>query len=86
MAIALMVLFLVTLNVLLSFYAILTVTCIIFTTVAILIFCGWKLNILESITISTAIGLAVDFSLHYSLHYRLAPQCIDGSYRENSTR
>ncbi|KAM3961601.1 RND transporter family member dispatched [Aphomia sociella] len=38
-------------------------------TIAILVFNDWKLNILESIAISTSAGLAVDFSLHYALSY-----------------
>ncbi|CAD7084344.1 unnamed protein product [Hermetia illucens] len=72
MSISLGVLLFVTLNVLVSFYAVITMTFSIFTTIAILILLGWKLNILESISISTAIGLVVDFSLHYSVHYRLS--------------
>ncbi|XP_075970868.1 RND transporter family member dispatched [Anticarsia gemmatalis] len=38
-------------------------------TIAILVLCDWKLNILESVAISTSAGLAVDFSLHYALSY-----------------
>lgn len=38
-------------------------------TIAILVLNGWKLNILESVAISTSAGLAVDFSLHYALSY-----------------
>ncbi|XP_072940767.1 protein dispatched [Epargyreus clarus] len=38
-------------------------------TIAILVLCNWKLNILESVAISTSAGLAVDFSLHYALSY-----------------
>ncbi|XP_036322856.1 protein dispatched isoform X1 [Rhagoletis pomonella] len=73
MSASLFVLLLVTLNVLVSLYAVITVLLTIFTTVSILILVGWKLNVLESITVSTAIGLAVDFSLHYGIHYRMSP-------------
>lgn len=73
MGLALIVLLLSTLNILTSLYAILTITCSIFVTVAILVLLGWKLNILESIAVSTAIGLTVDFSLHYTVNYRLCP-------------
>lgn len=73
MGLALIVLLLSTLNILTSLYAILTITCSIFVTVAVLVLLGWKLNILESITVSTAIGLTVDFSLHYTVNYRLCP-------------
>ena len=81
MGIALVVLLLVTLNILISLYAILTITCIIFVTVGILVLLGWKMNVLESIAVSVAIGLAVDFSLHYGVHYRMCP---DGDDRESA--
>ncbi|XP_018405326.1 PREDICTED: protein dispatched homolog 1 [Cyphomyrmex costatus] len=67
---ALIVLALVTLNPLISLYAILTIGAVIVVTVAILILLGWRLNVLESVAVSTAIGLAVDFSLHYAVSYR----------------
>lgn len=38
-------------------------------TMAILVLNDWKLNILESVAISTSAGLAVDFNLHYALSY-----------------
>lgn len=38
-------------------------------TIAILVLNNWKLNILESVAISTSAGLAVDFSLHYALSF-----------------
>lgn len=70
MGVALLVLFLITCNLLISMLAILTVTFSIFSTIAILVLMGWKLNVLESIAISTAIGLSIDFSLHYGNNYR----------------
>ncbi|KAL9900563.1 RND transporter family member dispatched isoform 1-T1 [Glossina fuscipes fuscipes] len=75
MTASLVVLLVVTCNVLVSLYAVVTVVFTIFVTIAILVLFDWELNILESITVSTAIGLAVDFSLHYGIHYRLAPTC-----------
>ncbi|XP_054720432.1 protein dispatched homolog 1-like [Uloborus diversus] len=67
-------LLLTTLNLLISLFAILTISCIIIVTVASLVLMGWKLNILESTTVSIAIGLAVDFTLHYGVAYRLSAQ------------
>lgn len=32
----------------------------------------WKLNILESVSVSLAVGLSVDFTLHYAIGYRLS--------------
>lgn len=83
MPIALAVLLLFTLNIFVSLYAILTITCIIFVTVAILVLLGWKLNVLESVAVCTTIGLAVDFSLHYGVHYRLCP---DGTDRQSAVK
>ncbi|GFU20331.1 protein dispatched homolog 1 [Nephila pilipes] len=63
-----------TLNLLISIFAILTIACIIVVTVGSLVLLGWKLNVLESTTVSIAIGLAVDLTLHYGVAYRLSPQ------------
>ncbi|XP_011313149.1 protein dispatched [Fopius arisanus] len=70
MILALVVLALVTLNLLVSLYAIVAIGAAILVTVAALVILGWRLNVLESVAVSTAIGLAVDFSLHYSVSYR----------------
>lgn len=63
-----------TLNLLISIYAILTIGCIITVTIASLVILGYKLNVLESTTVSIAIGLAVDLTLHYGVAYALSPQ------------
>lgn len=73
MTTSLVILLLVTLNVFISIFAVLTVTLTIITTIACLVLLGWKLNVLESIAVSTAIGLAVDFTLHFGVNYRLSP-------------
>ena len=65
--------FLTTLNVLISLYAVVTICCAIFVTIAALVLLGWELNILESVTISIAVGLSIDFTLHYGVAYRLSP-------------
>ncbi|XP_058807655.1 protein dispatched [Phymastichus coffea] len=70
MGLCLSVLALVTLNPFVSLYAITAVGSAITVTVAALILMDWKLNVLESVVVSTAIGLAVDFSLHYGVIYR----------------
>ncbi|XP_076675738.1 protein dispatched isoform X2 [Andrena cerasifolii] len=67
---ALTVLAFVTFNPLISLYAIITIGAAIIVTVASLILLGWKLNVLESVAVSTAIGLTVDFSLHYVVSYK----------------
>ncbi|XP_017777353.1 PREDICTED: protein dispatched-like [Nicrophorus vespilloides] len=82
MALALGVLFLTTLNILVSLFGVLVITCSILSTMASLVLIGWKLNILESIAISSIIGLTVDFSLHLTVNFRFAP---DKMSREEAT-
>ena len=54
--IAVIVVFAATLNIGLSLLAVLTICGVIFVSMAILVFMGWKLNILESVAITLAIG------------------------------
>lgn len=79
--VASIVLFATTLNVLITVFAIGTVACIIFVTVGSLALLGWKLNMLEAVTVSVAIGLAVDFTLHYGVVYK---QCTENEDRETA--
>ena len=60
------------LNIVISLYAILTITLAISVTVGVLVLFGWELNILESVIISLAVGLSIDFTIHYGVAYRLA--------------
>ena len=73
LAIAFGVMLATTRNVHISVFAILTITCALGVTVGSLVLMGWKLNILESITLSVSVGLSVDFALHYGVAYVLAP-------------
>ena len=72
LAIAFGVMLLTTGNVHISVFAIVTITCALGVTVGSLVLMGWKLNILESITLSVSVGLSVDFALHYGVAYVLA--------------
>ncbi|CAG2110302.1 unnamed protein product, partial [Medioppia subpectinata] len=58
----------------LSVLSTITISSIIFSTIAILVALNWKLNVLESISILLAIGLAIDFTLHYTIAYKLSTQ------------
>eukprot|EP00118_Oscarella_pearsei_P011912 m.83696 g.83696 ORF g.83696 m.83696 type:complete len:1062 (+) comp36367_c0_seq4:7-3192(+) len=71
LCLAFAVLFLTTFNIVTSFYAILSIGFILLCTVGTVVLLGWELNILESVTVSTAVGLAVDFTVHLSVTYRL---------------
>ncbi|XP_027003400.2 protein dispatched homolog 1 isoform X1 [Tachysurus fulvidraco] len=73
-AVAFSVMLLTTWNIIISLYAIISITGTIFVTVGSLVLLGWELNILESVTISVAVGLSVDFAVHYGVAYRLAPE------------
>jgi len=68
---AAVVAFLVTLNLLVTVYAMLSVLMSICVTVAALVCLGWRLNVVESVTVSVAAGLSVDFALHHAVAYCL---------------
>ena len=74
LAIASVILFLSSLNLILTLYAIFTITLAISATVATIVLMGWELNILESIAVSMAAGLSVDFTIHYSVAYKLSKE------------
>lgn len=71
---AFLILIFTTCNIRLSLISTVTISCVIFNTIATLILLGWKLNIIESITVSLTIGLAIDATLHYTIAYKLLVQ------------
>ena len=73
LSIAAAVLLITTRNVLISLYAILSISGAVFVTIGSLVLLGWELNIFESAILSLAVGLSVDFTIHYGVAYRLAP-------------
>lgn len=60
-----------TMNIRYSIISIISISFVIFTSIAALILLGWRLNIIESIVISLTIGLAIDATLHYTIAYKL---------------
>ena len=74
LTIAFGVMLLTSLNWVISVYAIVTIICILATTIGSLVLDGWELNILESIVISVAVGLSVDFTLHYGVAYTVSSE------------
>ncbi|XP_038077701.1 protein dispatched homolog 1-like [Patiria miniata] len=68
------VMFVTTQNLLISLYAILSISGTICVTIGALVLLGWQLNILESVILSVAVGLSVDFTVHYGVAYRIAPE------------
>lgn len=61
------------LNVLITLYAMLTISFTMLVIVASIVLLNWELNILESVIITVAVGLSIDYTLHYGVAYRLAP-------------
>ncbi len=72
LVITMAMMFLTSLNVLITLYAIITIVLVIITTVSSLVLCGWVLNVLESFTLSLAVGLSIDFTIHYGVAYKLS--------------
>ncbi len=62
--------FITTWNLILVFYAMLTLCLDVFFTEGILVLLGWELEVFESIIISLAVGL--DFTIHYGISYILS--------------
>ena len=72
LAIATGILFLTIQNILLTLWAMLTITTAVFVTVASLVLLAWELNIVEATIITLAVGLSVDFTIHYGVAYKLS--------------
>ena len=72
MSIAFAVLILSTCNLWLSFLSVLCLSSVVLVSIACLVLLGWKLNILESVSVTVAVGLSVDFTLHFAVAYGLA--------------
>ncbi|XP_063429567.1 protein dispatched homolog 1-like isoform X1 [Mytilus trossulus] len=67
------VIFITTLNVFISIFALISVACIMFVTIGTLVLLNWELNILEAVILTVALGMSVDYTLHYAVVYRLSP-------------
>lgn len=69
LAFAYIVLTLSTLNIVISSYAILCISCIVVSVIAIMQLAGWQLGIIEAIAIVIIIGFSVDYVVHLANHY-----------------
>ncbi len=72
LAVGFLVVLLTTLNILLTLYAIFTISLVIVTSVAILVLLQWELNAIESLIITLSVGLSIDFTIHYGVAYTLS--------------
>ena len=61
-------------NVLITIYAMVTIILAIACTVSSIVLMGWKLNIIESMTITLAVGMSIDFTIHYGVVYQMSPE------------
>ena len=69
---AFLMMFMTTLNMLLSIYAIITIAFAMFVTIGVFVLLGWELNVLESLAISISAGMSIDFAIHYGVAYKHA--------------
>ncbi len=72
--VALIVMTVITKNLIVTMYAMLTIICTIFVVEGIFVLLGWELNMFESMIFSLTIGFAIDFTIHYSVAYRLSKE------------
>ena len=84
MVIALIVLLLATGNVWLSVVSTLCLSAVVVVSIACLVLLGWKLNVLESVSVTVAVGLSVDYTLHYAVGYRLGLGSLADSSRRDA--
>ena len=61
------------LNVVITFYAMLTIVFIIAVTVGALVLLGWQLGVLEALVITLTVGLSIDFAIHVAVAYKVSP-------------
>ena len=61
-------------NVLIAIYAMTTIMFAIACTISSIVLMGWKLNIIESLTITLAVGMSIDFTIHYGVVYQMSPE------------
>ena len=72
LAVAFLVMLFTSLNVLITVYAMLSITLAITCTIATIVLMGWHLNVIEAVIISLSVGLSIDFTIHYGVAYRLS--------------
>ena len=72
MAASFIVMFVTSLNIIITCYAIFTIFLTISVCAGILVLLGWELNIIESVTLTMSVGLSIDFCIHYGMGYRLS--------------
>lgn len=66
---AFIILLIATGNILISIYAIISVTFIVLCVIAIMVLKGWELGVSESIAMVIIIGFSVDYVVHIAAHY-----------------
>ena len=72
LAVSTLVMLMTSLNVLITCYAMFTISMAIGSTVAAIVLLGWSLSVIESVIISLSVGLSIDFTIHYGMAYRLS--------------
>ncbi|GMT11221.1 hypothetical protein PFISCL1PPCAC_2518, partial [Pristionchus fissidentatus] len=60
-------------KILLTISTIFTITFTLLVILAVLVFMGWRLGVIESSIIVLATGVAFDYVLHYAVAYRMSP-------------
>lgn len=67
-------------NILVSLYSVLSISCIVACVVAVMELSGWSLGITESIAVVVLIGMSVDYVVHLANHY------VESSYDDKYSR
>jgi predicted RND superfamily exporter protein len=62
-----------TLNIVISFFAVLSIFSIILSVMAVIGMFGWEFGISESISVVLVVGFSVDYTVHLGSHYIHSP-------------
>ena len=72
-SLAFLIMLVATRNILVSFYAIISVIFIVANITAVMFMAGWELGVSESVATVISIGFSVDYVVHLAAHYVHSP-------------
>ncbi|VDK89584.1 unnamed protein product [Litomosoides sigmodontis] len=69
--VSMIVIIFITFDVILSLLAIICIAVIVTITIAVVLWCGWTVNVVEATIIVLTIGMSFDYCLHFAVGFRL---------------
>ncbi|KAJ3452766.1 sterol-sensing domain [Anaeramoeba flamelloides] len=72
LAISFLIILIATNNLIISFYALLSISGVVVTIVGMMVSLGWQLGIVESISLTIIVGISVDYIVHFCHAYNVS--------------